>query len=54
MQNEIVMSIGLQVILQVVEDIYLALFLMNMISEKADNSNHEHVVFCFHRVDDDL
>ena len=51
MQNEILKTMALQVLRQVVESIQSAPFLTIMINETTDVSNKEQVVVCFRWVD---
>ena len=54
MQNEILKTMGLHVLRQVVESIRSAPFLTLMIDETTDISNKEQVVVCFRWVDSNL
>ncbi len=54
MQNEILKTMALQVLRQVVESIHSAPFLTLMIDETTDVSNIEQVVICFRWVDSNL
>ena len=54
MQNEILKTMALQVLCQVVESIGSAPFLTIMIDETTDVSNKEQVVVCFRCVDSNL
>ena len=54
MQNEILKTMALQVLRQVVESIQSAPFLTIMIDETTDVSNKEQVVVCFRWVDNNL